>query len=81
MVTQTLDIEPPTYLEHFFLLLKPWARSNHVCQYVANQNKQCTSVLQSKTSTLHFDFCSNLVFHFHSTSLYNQIWWKCLLYE
>ena len=44
MVTQTLDIEPPTYLKHFFLLLKPWARSNHVCQYVANQNKQCTAV-------------------------------------
>ena len=60
-------------LEAFFLLLKPWTRLNHVCQYVTNQN----SVLQSKTFTLHCDFYSNLVFHFHSTFLYNQIWWKC----
>ena len=79
MVTQTLDIEPPTYLKHFFFTLETLSQVEP-CLSICGKSKQ-TVYLQSKTSSLHFDFCSNLVFHFHSTSLYNQIWWKCLLYE
>lgn len=55
-------LEPPAYSKQFLFSFGSYI--------VATGDKsEKNSLLQSKTFTLCHDFCSNLMFHFHSTSL------------